>query len=129
MFSEFSNSQCIPLLCVSCIHEPGLTFCSCVLSFQFLEVLLLPNLLLLSLAPVILSTYYNHLWFLLLEHKNIKMLLSSNCPGQQLCNKILTFNNHSCTLGKFYWAQVMMLSSSIQKKSLFRLARKLACEW
>lgn len=117
VFSEFSSSWYIPFLCVSCIHELGLIFCSCVLSFQFLEVLLLPNLLLLSLAPVIQSTYHiHHLWFLWLEYKNIKLLLSSNCPGQHLCTKILTLSDHSCTSGKFYWAQVLMLSSSIQKK-------------
>lgn len=97
-----------------------------VLRFQFLEVLLPPNLLLLSLAPVIKRTYHNHnLWFLWLEYKNIKLLLSSNCPGQQLCNKILTFNDHSCTLCKFYWAQVHDGPLQHLEKSLIRLERKL----
>ena len=77
------------------------------LSFQFLEVLLLPNPLLLLLGfshvYVIQGTYHNYSSFLWLGYEDIKMLLSSIRLGQQLCNEILTFNSHSGMVGKFYW--------------------------
>jgi len=47
VFSEFLNYLCIPLLGVSYVHEPRLVFSSrSCWSFQFLEVLLLPDFLL-----------------------------------------------------------------------------------
>lgn len=84
-------------------------------------MLLLPNFLWFLLGfshmYVVQGTYHNHrLWFIWLGYKDIKMLLSSTHLGQHLCNKILTFNSHSCMVGKFYWSKCWCFPPTFGKR-------------